>query len=98
MNHEFMSWPDLDRHDVSGKLRCKGEFTCGADGSVFGHEDGPATGYALKDAEQATAAAKLRVRSQLDRRAHPGEFSSFGDDRFIGVQNEFENGHCGAVD
>src|SRR5579885_3276426 len=98
MNHEFVSGADFDRHDVSGKFGREGEFSSGAYGPVFSHEDRPAARYALQDSKEATTAAKLRVGRHLDRSAHPGEFTSLGDDRFIGIQNEFENGHCGAVD
>jgi hypothetical protein len=66
--------------------------------AVLGHEDRTAAGYPFQHSEDSPTAAELGVSGQLNGAAHPGEFSGFRDDGFIGFQDKFEDGHGGAVD
>ena len=98
MNHVLVARRNFDGNDVAGELGGEGQFSRGAEGAVFGHEDGAAAGDALEDAEESSAAGELGVGRHLDRAAHPGELSGFGDDGVVGIKSEFENGHGGAGD
>ena len=84
--------------EQEGVDRAKGEFAARADGTVLGHEERAAAGYALDDAKEASPSRHLSVRGQLDGTAHPGKFAGFGDDGFVGFENEFEHRHGGADD
>ena len=55
-------------------------------GPVLGHEEAAAAGHALDDAEEAAAAAHLRVGGHLDRGGHPGELAALGEDALVGVE------------
>src|SRR5580658_97783 len=98
VNHVFVAGRDFDGHDVAGEFRGEREFAGVADGAIFGHKNGATAGYALEHSEDASAAAELGVRGHLDRTAHPGEFSGFGDDAFVRFEGKFQNGHGGAGD
>src|SRR4029077_15080067 len=93
MNHVVVAAADFDGQDMSRNLGSEGEFAARADGTVLGHEERAAAGYALDDAKEAAASRHLSIRAQLDGTAHPGKFAGFGDDGFVGLENEFEHGH-----
>src|SRR5579872_926048 len=93
-----MSRRDFDWNDVAGKFGGKGEFADCAEGAVFGHKDGAATGNAFDHAEETAATSELRVRRHLDGAAHPGKFSGLGDDRVVGIEKKFEDRHGGSGD
>jgi hypothetical protein len=98
VDHVVVRGGDFYGDDVAGEFGGEGKFADGALGAVFGHEDGAAAGYALEDAEEASAAGELGVRGHLDGAAHPGKFSGFGDDGLVGLEQKLENWHCGAGD
>ena len=98
MNHVLASWRDFNRHDVPGQLGRKRYLAGSANGAVFGHKNRAASCDALDHAKQASAPAKLRVRSHLDGAAHPRKFSCLRDDGFVGFENELQHRHCGSGD
>src|ERR1700751_4437240 len=89
---------DLDRQNVSGNARSKGQLAGRADCAVLSHEEASAAGHTLEGYKDAAATSELRVGGHLDGGAHPREFSCFGDDRLVGIKREFEDGHGGADD
>lgn len=66
--------------------------------AIFRHEDGATTSDTLDHAEKTSATSELRMGGHLDRTAHPGEFSGFGDDGLVILEDEFEDGHRGSGD
>src|SRR5580692_547885 len=93
VNQVFLRWAHLDRHDCPRHLRGEGEFSREAGGAVFGHKQRSTAGHTFQDTEDSTTSAELRVRGHLDGTRHPGKFSSFGNDGFVGFEDEFEYGH-----
>src|SRR5215469_17456214 len=98
VNHEVASGRYFDGKDMARQLSCKGKFAGGTDGTVFGHKDRSSAGHALEYSEQAAASGELSMRGHLNGTAHPGKFSGFGDDGFVGLKDKLENGHGGAAD
>src|SRR6185312_12614152 len=67
-------------------------------GAVLGHKQRSPASHPAEGAEDATTSAELSVRGHLDRTAHPGKFSSLGDDGIVRIQRKLEDRHGGAYD
>src|SRR4029077_17337636 len=98
VNHVVVPRRNLDGNDVPRKLGGESQFSRSSNGAVFRHENRSAAGHALDDSEETAATAELRVRRHLNGTAHPGEFSSLGDDGLVGVEDKFQNRHRRAGD
>src|SRR5215469_11341402 len=98
VNHVLVAGCDFYRNDVPWKLGSECQFAGETHSAVFRHENRPAARDALDHAEESAATGELRVRSHLDGGAHPRKLSGFGDDGFVGLQDEFQNRHRGASD
>ena len=98
VNHVFVAGADLDGDDVSRKLGGEGDFAALAQGAVFGHEERAAAGDAFDGAEDSSTSAELGVGGELDGTGHPGKLARLGDDGFVGLEDELEDGHGGADD
>src|SRR5215472_12105350 len=90
MDHVLVPGCDLDGHDMPGKLGGERQFAGKSHGAVFRHENRSAAGHAFDYTEEPASAGELRMRSHLDRGAHPGEFSGFRDDGLVGLEDEFQ--------
>jgi len=98
MDHVLVTTSDLDGDDVSGNSGGEGYCARGSGGAVLGHEEGSATGDAFERTQKAAATGVLGVGAHLDGLAHPGKFTSLGDDGVVVVERELEDGHGGSDD
>src|SRR5580765_3956470 len=98
MNHVLVARRNFHGNDVTGKLGGKCEFAGPANAAIFGHENRSAACHTLDHAEQAATTTELRVCCHLNRTAHPGKLSGFGDDGFVRFEDELQDGHGGTGD
>ena len=96
MDQVLVTGRNLHRNDVSRNLGRKSHLARIVEGPVLGHEERSAAGHTLDRAEETAAASELRMSLHLDALRHPGEFSSFRDHGFAGLEQELENRHGGS--
>ena len=98
MDQVFLAGGDGDGDNVAGDFCGKSDGAGGALGGVLSHEEGAAADDALECAEEAASAAVLGGGVHFNGCGHPGEFAGDGDNAFIGIEVDFEDGHGGADD
>src|SRR5271154_5833543 len=95
MDEILISIAYWDRKNVPGNFGCEGEFAGRSEGAVLGHEQAAAARDPADRAQKSTSTRHLRMGGHLDGGAHPGKLSGFGDDSFVGLEDELKHRHGG---